>query len=355
MSKNTARFIDFKALKSTVKMEQVLAHYRLTDKFQRGKDSLSGPCPIHKGTHSTQFRVSLSKNCWNCFSDCHCGGNVLDFVAKMEKVDANEAANLMVAWFDLDIDELNSESDQSERSSGATPDRESKAPANRATSPAPSTQPPPAKVTAPAQPEVNKVLSFVLKLDNQHPYLAERGLTPEAVKEFGLGYCDKGVMSGRIAIPIHNVGGELVGYVGRWPGEPPEERPKYRLPDGFKKASEVYRLAQAMKEPASHPLIVVEGFFDAMKLWQIGCRKTVALMGSTLSPGQEYLIGQAVKADSTVIVMFDEDDAGRGGREEVLRRLATKMFVRVIVFERENFQPEHLTRAQATTLRLTPT
>jgi DNA primase len=354
MSKNTARFIDFKALKSAVRMEQVLAHYKIADQFKAGKDSLSGPCPIHKGTHATQFRVSLSKNCWNCFSDCHCGGNVLDFVAKMEKVDASEAANLMVAWFDLDIDELNAESDQAERSNGATSGRESKAPANRASSSSPPARPPPAKATPPAQPEINKPLSFVLKLDPAHPYLAERGLMPETVKEFGLGYCDKGVMSERIAIPIHNVKGELVGYAGRWPGEPPEERPKYRMPDGFKKASEVYRLAQAMKEPASQPLIVVEGFFDAMKLWQIGCRKTVALMGSTLSAGQEYLISQAVKPDRTVIVMFDEDEAGRTGREEVLRRLATRMFVRVIVFERENFQPEHLTRAQATALRLTP-
>jgi DNA primase len=194
----------------------------------------------------------------------------------------------------------------------------------------------------------------VLKLDPANPYLTERGLTPGTVAEFGLGFCDKGVMSGRIAIPMHNVKGELVGYAGRWPGEPPEERPKYRLPDGFKKAAEVYRLAQAMKEPPGQPLVIVEGFFDVMKLWQIGCRKTVALMGSTMSSGQEHLIGQAVKPDSTVIVMFDEDDAGRAGREEVLRRLATKMFVRVIVFEQENFQPEHLTRAQAMALRLTP-
>ena len=35
------------------------------------------------------------KNCWNCFSDCHCGGNVLDFVSKMENVDVHQAALLI--------------------------------------------------------------------------------------------------------------------------------------------------------------------------------------------------------------------------------------------------------------------
>jgi DNA primase len=330
-----------------------LAHYGLTEKFQRGKDSLSGPCPIHRGTHAKQFRISLSKNCWHCFSDCHCGGNVLDFVAKMENVDPNEAANLMVSWFNLDIDELNGERENSERPGETKSGGESRAAAKTATSPA-SSRPPPAKATPPDKPEFNKPLGFALKLAPAHPYFAERGLTPETVAEFGLGYCDKGVMSERIAIPIHNIKGELVGYAGRWPGKPPEERPKYRLPDGFKKAAEVYRLGHAMKESFEQPIIIVEGFFAVMKLWQLGFRKTVALMGSSLSATQEQLISKIVTANSTAIVMFDEDDAGRSGREEVLRRLAPKMFVRVIVFERENFQPEQLTVAQAEALHLRP-
>jgi len=94
-------FVDFKAIKAAVSMEQVLAHYQLSARFKRGKkDSLSGPCPIHQGSNPNQFRVSLSKNCWNCFSECKCGGNVLDFVAKMESVDLNEAAHRMVGEVD---------------------------------------------------------------------------------------------------------------------------------------------------------------------------------------------------------------------------------------------------------------
>jgi len=70
-------FVDFKAVKAAITMEQVLEHYGLLDKFKRGSDSLSGPCPIHKGSNPTQFRVSISKNIWNCFSECKHGGNLL--------------------------------------------------------------------------------------------------------------------------------------------------------------------------------------------------------------------------------------------------------------------------------------
>ena len=53
-------FVDFKAVKAAITMEQVLGHYGILDKFKRGTDSLSGPCPIHRGSNSTQFRISIS-------------------------------------------------------------------------------------------------------------------------------------------------------------------------------------------------------------------------------------------------------------------------------------------------------
>src|SRR5436309_865494 len=101
MPKN--QFVDFKAVKTAVSMEQVLQHYGLLDQFKRSAngDSLSGPCPIHKGSNPTQFRVSLSKNCWNCFGDCKAGGNVLDFVAKFEGVSLHAAALRLCEWFNL--------------------------------------------------------------------------------------------------------------------------------------------------------------------------------------------------------------------------------------------------------------
>ena len=84
MSKRS--YVDFEAVKAAVNITQVLEHYGLADQFKKSNngDTWSGPCPIHKGTNPTQFRVSVSKNCWHCFSgDCHASGNVLDFVARI--------------------------------------------------------------------------------------------------------------------------------------------------------------------------------------------------------------------------------------------------------------------------------
>jgi hypothetical protein len=41
--------------------------------------------------------------CWNCFSDCKAGGNVLDFVARMGGVDVHEAALRVNEWFNLGL------------------------------------------------------------------------------------------------------------------------------------------------------------------------------------------------------------------------------------------------------------
>src|SRR6185503_17133038 len=95
-------FVDFKTIKAAITMEQVIEHYDLMDRFKKSGDSLSGPCPIHKGNNPTQFRVSVSKNIWNCFGECKHGGNVLDFIARMESVTIHAAALKAIEWFGLE-------------------------------------------------------------------------------------------------------------------------------------------------------------------------------------------------------------------------------------------------------------
>src|SRR5580692_10810869 len=126
-------FVDFRAVKAAITMEQVLEHYSLLDKFKRGNDSLSGPCPIHKGSNPTQFRVSLSKNIWNCFSECKHGGNTLDFIAKMENASIHAAAQKAIEWFQLDPDEMSADREQEAERPAETP-KESGTPRPRAAS-----------------------------------------------------------------------------------------------------------------------------------------------------------------------------------------------------------------------------
>jgi DNA primase len=326
------KFVDFKAVKSAITMEQVLTHYNLLDSFKRSGDSLSGPCPIHKGSNPTQFRVSISKNVWNCFSECKHGGNALDFIAKMDNVSIHAAALRAVEWFNLDADAMSADSEQEAgESNGAAHAGDAPRPRPASNSPVLENVPP------------NKPLKFRLdKLEQDHPSLAERGLTPETIRDFGIGFCGKGMMADRIAIPIHNPEGQVVAYAGRWPGEPPEGTPKYKLPQGFRKSLELFNIDRALKEPKELPLVIVEGFFGAMTLHQLGLRKVVALMGSTMSAAQEELIRKYTNTNSQVIVMLDEDDAGRAGREDIAVRLARFLFVKVHAFAKEGRQPESL-------------
>ena len=326
-------FVDFKAIKAALTMEQLLRHYGLLDQFKRSGDSLSGPCPIHQGTNPTQFRVSVSKNIWNCFSECKHGGNTLDFISRMENVTIHAAAVKAMEWFDLPSEAVSVNEEQEEQASEPT--------RGKAPSPARKTSQNSVIVAEPSSP--NKPLKFRLdKLQREHPYLAERGLTLETIVDFGVGYCAKGVMAERIAIPIHNPEGQVVAYVGRFPGEPGEDTPKYKLPQGFRKSLELYNLDRARKEPADQPLVIVEGFFSCMKLHQHGYHKVVALMGSTMSQAQEELIRKSTNRKSQVIVMLDEDEAGRTGRDDIASRLSRFVFVKVHTFAQENGEPEQL-------------
>lgn len=345
MPDHPARFVDFRAVKAAVNMPQVLDHYGLRHQFKGTGDSLSGPCPIHHGSNPTQFRISLAKNCWNCFGDCHGGGNVLDFVARMENLSVREAALRLNEWFNLGATTTRATNHNLRPSAPAAAAAPAPAPPSTETT----TQPAASVPTEESGP--NSPLGFALQnLDPGHPYLTERGLQPETIAEFGLGYCARGSMAGRIAIPIHNAEGQLVAYAGRWPGTPPEERPKYKFPTGFRKSAELFNLHRSLAHSSDQPWIVVEGFFDAIRLWQLGVAKVVALMGSLLSPAQEELLLRHTTSRCRLLLMFDEDDAGRFGREQMLLRLGYRRFVRIHRFDEEDRQPEHLSAEQVAEL-----
>lgn len=329
------KFVDFRAVKAAITMEQLLGHYKILDQFKRTGDSLNGPCPIHKGSNPTQFRVSTTKNIWNCFSDCEHGGNTLDFITKMEKCSIHAAALKAIEWFSLDPETMTASDDKVEAAEPKT-----SAPAAK-----PAARPVASPKFTPESNVPNAPLKFRLdKLERTHPYLTEqRRLKPETIVDFGIGFCAKGMMADRIAIPIHNVKGEVVAYAGRFVGEAPEGTPKYKLPPGFRKSQELFNLDRVIKEPADKPLLIVEGFFDAMKIHDHGYRKVVAIMGATLSSTQEELIRQHTTSDSHVIVMLDENEAGKAGREDIACRLSKFCFVRVHQFPRPDMEPEHLT------------
>ncbi len=387
-------WVNYKEIKTRVKMEQVLEHYGVLGELHEKGDSLVGRCPIHHGSNANQFHVSRTKNNFMCFGDCHEGGNVIDFVVMMEGGDktsgddVRSAAMRLQDWFGLTFERPQGGRRQSAvpvsaaavATTSATTTAAPEAPASpqptlplagskAGTTPArePDTAAQPGEIRA--EPEVsaptagtapesssslcmkpNPPLKFALKsLDREHPYLAGRGLPQDTLAEFGVGYCTgKGIMAGRIAIPIHNEEGELVAYAGRWPGEPPEGEGKYKLPTGFHKSLVVYNLHRAKEHAKDAGLIIVEGFFDAMRLHAAGFSHVVALMGSSMSEAQEELIVETVGPEGKVTLMFDEDEAGWKGREEALSRLSSRVYVRVIGLGEEGRQPDTMGKEDVT-------
>jgi DNA primase len=338
MPKEKKPFVDFRAIRVQITMEQVLEHYGVLGTLKRSGSRLSGPCPIHNGTNPTQFRVDTEKNLWNCFSECKGGGNVLDFIARKENLPVHDAALIACEWFGIPATDARADSAVVGKPPSSPPKGAAKDD----------------KPAAPVQAKENSInpsLKFRLEnLNRSHPYFQERGITQETVIDFGLGYFNgtKGLMTGRVVIPIHDLWGQVVAYAGRWPGEPPKDTPKYKLPPNFKKSLELYNVDRAIKEPADKPLVIVEGFFDAIKLHQLGCRKVVALMGSSMSSAQEELIRQHITPTSRVLVILDEDEAGRAGRVDIATRLSPLCFTKIHVFARFGMQPEHLSPEQVT-------
>jgi DNA primase len=307
----TAPFAGFATLKRTVSLTQVLDRYGLLERLRRSGDQLNGACPLHGGHNPSQFRADLDRNLWICFGDCHQGGSIIDFVSAKERVGIREAARLIQDWF------------------GVLPGR---------TTAEPRPEPPPVNGH-------NPPLQYGLgPLDNAHPYLKERGLQPGTIATFGIGFCSRGWLSGWIVLPIHDAQGQLVAYAARYPGEPPDDCPKYRLPRGFRKSLELYNQHRAAAEPADQPLVVVEGYFAALHCWQAGLRKVVSTMGSMVSHRQAELIVESVRGGS-VILAFDEDPAGRQGRRQVWERLHRQVPVSVLRFPEQGMQPDHLAPA----------
>ena len=175
-------------------------------------------------------------------------------------------------------------------------------------------------------PSLNEPLSFALKLDGEHPYGEERGVSAEAIGHFQMGFCERGMMKGRWCFPIHNPDGEVVAYAGRWVDkELPKGVTRYLLPPKFAKSHELFNLHRAIAWGADH-VTIVEGYFGAVRMHMLRM-PTVALMGTSISEEQVELLVQAGVQRATLLL--DGDDAGRQACERVLPHLARKLFVRV--------------------------
>lgn len=101
---------------------------------------------------------------------------------------------------------------------------------------------------------------------------------------------------------------------GEWEWKGPAEKLLYRLPE-------------LLADDSDAPVFVVEGEKDADNLWRVGCLATCNSGGAgKFTQANEALAGR------TVVILPDNDDAGRKHAEDVMRRL-DGVAARVVVLD----------------------
>ena len=244
-------YVDFKELKSNVSIEQAVTMLGLA--LKKHGDQLRGRCPIHGGANDREFVVTLSKGLFFCFGGCG-GGDLISLVAKVKGVSAKEAASLIAGHF----------------GSGTVPGNRS-VPGN--SSPQPQTRPETAG---------GRTLQPLPYLEAAHERVQALGISPETAAHFGAGYAPKGIMRGRLAIPIHDRDGRLLAYCGR---TVKDESPTLTFPNGFDAASVIFNANHVV----AGELYLVRDPLQVLVAFESGIENVVAFLAEITPQSLEML------------------------------------------------------------------
>lgn len=314
-----AKRVNFKEVRENADFAAVLSSYGIeTIKDGQRQGQYKALCPFHDD-QDPSMKVNTEKNIFNCFA-CGAGGNILDFVMKMDDCTVREAALKLAEKSDV-------AKPVSNKTATSKPNKQAEKPQED-----------------PDGVPYNKPLTFELTdLETDHPFIKERGLTPEMINTFGLGIAKRGMMRGRLVFPIHNAEGELVAYCGRLVvGEASDVNPKYKQPPNFRKELELFNWHRRDKWQTEDDryLILVESFLSVVKLhsWSY---PVVSPMGRSLSKDQIAMI--ASKNYDEVILLFDGDDPGRAAATTVGRQLLEVGVCVTAPVVAEDFKPHKIT------------
>ena len=296
------------------------------------------PLPNHNGKkNSPSFSANLEKGIFQCFG-CGAKGNALEFAAMMEKVNVEDGAAFRTVAIELQK-RFCPEIENAQKPKAAQP-------------------PPKAEAIKERPAVVNVPLDFELNgLDAKHPYLLNRRFTQETIDHFGVGFCSRGMLKDRVAIPLHDHDGKLIGYAGRVVDDSTitEDNPRYRFPGERERDGKVFEFRKTLflyngfrfKTPLDD-LIVVEGFASVWWLSQNGLPHTVATMGADCSELQAALIVSLVKPIGRVWMMPDGNEAGERCALAIFRQVSPHRFVRWVK-EADGKQPTDLSAVQLKT------
>jgi DNA primase len=287
-----------------------------------------GPCPFHGGKNRN-FAVIPKKGLFYCYV-CHEAGDVFSYLMKRFGMDYPTAVR-----------------DVARRSGIVIPERTAVA--------GPDPHEPLYTAAAAAHEWFTRQLQELPEAEVARSYLGSREIPLDTALRLGLGYAPRGKafleemqrlgigepalleaglilrredgstgirFRGRLIFPIHDFRGRPVAFGGRILGE---GEPKYlNSPESpiFHKGKTLYNLHAARnairREEAA---IIVEGYFDVIRLVLAGIENVVAPLGTALTADQAALLRRYAP---TVTLLYDSDQAGlratfRAG-DELLRQ-----------------------------------
>lgn len=337
-----SQWINFVELRKQLNFADVLASYdvQLEPRGDSGQHIGRCPLPTHADAKGKTFSANCAKGVWQCFG-CHESGNVIDFAVLMEGKSKKDGQAVRAVARSLKERFV-------EKRSGNPPGRTTTA----RTQPtlAASHSPPKADANKPVV--INQPLDFQLKtLETVHPFFAEQKLLPETVARFGLGFCKRGSLAGRIAVPLEDDAGQLVGYAGFRLDQRSAagDTPKYVFPssrehDGihhvFERGRFLYnghRVGKAVKD-----LIVVRDCHSVWHLFQGGFANVVALMGEWCSEGQAAILPLLTADNARIWLLTDSSAESDNAARTLLPWVAADRLCRWIKVKREEeIVPDH--------------
>ena len=127
------------------------------------------------------------------------------------------------------------------------------------------------------------------------------------------------------AVRLHDLQGRPLGYCGRrLEPEDVARFGKWRFPRAFPKAQVLFNAHRT--DPKARPgIVVVEGPWAVLRLYQAGVTNAVALLGTRMSDAQAAWLAQA----TAVVLLLDGDDAGRRAARDIAERLAPAVPIQI--------------------------
>lgn len=284
--------------------EVVLAAAREHLRFIKpsGPDNIGGPCPFHKDGQERKpsFYMSLTKGVYFCHS-CGAKGTFIQFLKRM---------GTKASVIDQMMSEVRPETqtDREKRMFGANLNQ--------------------------GEHRINEGLLGVFQFCPND--LVNDGFDKKVLQEHEVGF-DKKQM--RITFPIRDLDGNLVGISGRtvinedprykvyksgdllkYASDDPETQARYRAYD-IKNHHYIWNAHNVYPMVFSGDLgcvIVVEGYKACLWLLQHDIENVVAIQGSRLAWSQQRILS---RLDATVILLLDNNKAGREGSFNIGKRL----------------------------------